>query len=232
MRGDQKAMAGAGVLTLLFHMTPGLNLLGLPFIYLSTHAHELFHAAAAVLTGGSAHYIKVFANGSGVTPVTGGFLPVIASAGYVGSALLGGALIYFGRTAQGARAALAWMCAILAVSLVFWVRGDLVGVLSALFWIALLAYVVRYWRSAAVILAAQFVGLQLCLYGLQAFFVLLRITAYTGLHNDAKLMERATLLPAVFWATAWALFSIVMMGLTLRRAWREPAPRGKNVLFE
>src|SRR6185436_20527163 len=55
--------------------------------------HELSHAAAAVLTGGSVEEVQVVAGEGGMCVTRGGSPIVIWQAGYLGSVLWGGALL-------------------------------------------------------------------------------------------------------------------------------------------
>ena len=88
LRKDQSILLIAGVLSLAIWLLPLLRPILLPLQYYNTHVHELAHALATVLTGGAVEYVSVFANGGGVTLSAGGFGPLIASAGYVGSAIV------------------------------------------------------------------------------------------------------------------------------------------------
>ncbi len=56
--------------------------------------HELGHALAAVLTGGQVISIQIFPDEGGLTTTRGGWPFVILSAGYLGSLLFGGVLLY------------------------------------------------------------------------------------------------------------------------------------------
>jgi len=105
LRADQSSLLGATALALALQWVPILRPLSLPFIYLNTHLHELMHAIATVLTGGMAGRIEVYADGSGVTLSAGGFMPIIASAGYMGSMLAGTGLLMASRTPESARKA-------------------------------------------------------------------------------------------------------------------------------
>jgi len=58
--------------------------------------HEIFHALASLATGGGLPRIEVLSHSSGVTTLSGGFPPLVFSAGYLGTALLGGLLLAAG----------------------------------------------------------------------------------------------------------------------------------------
>lgn len=193
----------------------------LPLVYLNTHIHELCHALAALATGGEAMRIEVFSNGSGVTPVLGGWLTVVASAGYVGSALVGAGMIFFSRTQRAARVTLFLLATALTLSMLAYVRGDVVGIISGIFWSALLFVLAKVLKPGPVVFAAQFIGVTQCLNAGYSILTLLKLSTGAEIQSDATLMENATHLPAMLWAVVWAGLSLVLLVLTLRRAWRQ-----------
>jgi hypothetical protein len=144
MAGGKKlslnGMFGLAALAFLMWVIPVTQPLLIPLIYLNTHIHEFCHAIIALGTGGSVQYIKVFTNGSGVTPVSGGNLLLIASAGYVGSAISGGWLVACCRSEKNAKNALIGLGGMMVLSMIVFVRGDLVGLLSGAAWAAVLLW--------------------------------------------------------------------------------------------
>ncbi|HRI43644.1 MAG TPA: M50 family metallopeptidase [Fimbriimonadaceae bacterium] len=228
-RRDQRLLLWASAISFALLLLPLGRFILLPLTYLNTHIHELCHALAALGTGGQPLEIKVLANGSGTTPVTGGFLSVIASAGYIGSAVIGAALIFFGRTEHGARTALTALGVGLAVSMLLYVRGDTIGVISGLAWIAVLFACARFLSALHVEFAAQFVGIQQCLNATLSLWILLRISTIPEIQSDASIMQQATSVPAIIWALLWTLTSGALLFLTLRRSWREaPSKRPRS----
>jgi len=223
MRRDRKLLLGAATLALATWLVPFLKPIGLPLLYLNTHFHELFHALVAVGTGGVADHIAVYGDGSGETPVRGGLILLVAGAGYVGSAVLGGLLIYFSRSAEAARRVMGVLAACLLLSMLLWVRADLVGILSGIFWVCALALAARYLRGESAIIAGQFLGVQQAMNGLQSLLVLLNISAVGERQSDAGIMASRTGLPPIFWAILWVAVSIICVVAAIRKAWRSPA---------
>lgn len=221
LRADQSSLLGATALALALQWVPILRPLSLPFIYLNTHLHELMHAIATVLTGGMAGRIEVYADGSGVTLSAGGFMPIIASAGYMGSMLAGTGLLMASRTPEAARKAIGALVAVMAVGSLLWLRGDLVGLLTALAWLAALTVILKRADAGAVRWTGQFVGLLLVLASWDAFRVLFAVSQ-TGSHSDAMSMQMSTGIPAVFWAGFWALLSVAATIWGLIQAWKSP----------
>lgn len=224
MRPHQSALLLAAVVSLLGYFVPPVAAVLLPLRYLNTHLHELGHALAAIATGGSPQFIKVFGDGSGVTPVAGGFLPLVASAGYLGAAAAGAAIVYAMRSEVGARRALGITGFALAASMVLFVRGDGVGIVSGLAWAAALIAASRTLRGSALQFTAGLVGLQQGLNALRSLCELFQITTQSEIHSDAGLMQSSTLIPAVVWAALWGVCGLAVVGLTVRRAWGPPAP--------
>lgn len=208
---------------MILWLNPITSAFMLPLIYLNTHVHELGHALTAILTGGRVDYIHVYGNGSGVAPVAGGFLPLIAMAGYVGSSAVGGLLIAASHDAKQSQVALRILTGLLLLSLIAFVRGDGVGLLSIVLWITALFVVTRVksegWQRGV----SLFIGLQLALTSLHAFMVLWGANVANA-HSDAEIMERVSGIPAAMWSVTWLLISIAAIYLGLKQANRAKLP--------
>lgn len=66
----------------------------------------------------------------------------------------------------------------------------------------------------------QFLGATQCLASLEAFLTLMHVSM-RRIDSDAQNMANASGIPAIFWAVGWFWFSVALMGLTLRSAWRK-----------
>ncbi len=207
----------ASLATVVLWLIPGGHYLTLPLTYLNTIVHELCHAFAALLTGGTAHQIGVFAAGNGVTTTSGGNHLIIASAGYIGASIFGAGLIRSGQTAKSAKNMLVTLGAVIAIGLLVWIRGDIVGLAASVFWIGTLFVASRSLKGDWLIFAVQFLGLQQCLHSLQSVFVLMKINAVPGIENDALIASREFPLPPLLYATVWTLISVGLVGLALYR---------------
>jgi len=224
IKPHQTSLLIAGFATLAGFLIPLVRQVLLPVIYLNTHLHELSHALMAVATGARVEEILVHANGSGETPVAGGYILPIASAGYLGASVFGAAMIFFGRAEKSARATLITLACLLTFSMIAWVRGDGVGIASGFGWIAALAGMAFFLRGLPLVFCCQFLGLQQCLNSFQSLFVLVRISADTDMHSDAKILQTATLIPSVVWALGWSAFSLFLVYIALSKSW-QPAKR-------
>jgi hypothetical protein len=219
LRKDQTILLWASAASLAIWMIPGLRLLAAPLALLNTHYHELFHAIAALASGGSVSHIVVNKDFSGLAEIRGGFMPLVASAGYVGASLWGGILIWLGGSPQRARGGLMLAGALTAISLIAFVRGDWVGVLSGLFWSIVLLAGQAALKDEAAVFAVQFLGIQQALTSFLAFVALLNVSMGYG-HSDAKIMEQASGIPALIWAGAWMVLSAALVFLCLRSSWK------------
>lgn len=224
LRRDQKLLITAAVLTVGLWVVPFLRPLILPLVYFNTHIHELAHALAALATGGQVEYIHVYADGSGATPVRGGAILFVASAGYVGAAVVGGLMILGSRTEDSARRTLWTAFAFMLLSILLFVRFDTVGILSGILWTGALCLAARFLKKDAVILLTQFLGLSLALTSLQSVLILLNLTTNPGLHNDAKILQDATFIPGIVWALLWTAISVIAIWTSLKSAWKPARP--------
>lgn len=223
LRPHQGALLGAALAAFATTVVPVLHMAMLPVQYFNTHTHELCHALVGIATGGHVVDIHVFANGSGVTPIDGSIMTFTASAGYVGASLIGAAMILIGRTPEKARRVLFGLGAILALSLLLWVRGDIVGIGSGVLWAVALLWMGARLKGRWPLYIVQFLGVMQCLYSLNDLLILLNISSGTGLASDASLMQQYSHIPALFWALAWSGISVVLMVFALRSAWKAAA---------
>ncbi len=158
LRRDQSLLLGAAALAVMLWAIDPLRPLLLPLIYLNTHLHELCHGIMGVLTGARVDHIVVRADGSGYALMAGGSIIPMASAGYVGTAVLGGILMAVARKGENARLALATLAGSLGFGMVLWVRGDVIGVISGLFWVGLLWLLSRKLTADQATWSVQFFG--------------------------------------------------------------------------
>jgi hypothetical protein len=209
------------VASIILPFIPIVSGILLPFDFLNTHLHEMFHGIAAVLTGGSVDKILVFRNSEGVTTTFGGFLPLIYSAGYIGASLFGAFMV---RSSVNEKSARKWVqilgIAVLLVN-VLWVRGDIVGWPLGLFWgVFLLVLAVRL-QPSEILLVAQFLGVQQCINGFKSLRDLLLLTGAQAQNTDAAMLAKETGIPASGWAVLWTLlgvYGVVMAVIGLNRA--------------
>lgn len=89
---------GYSLLTMIFMNTVVVK----PMKLIAIFIHEMGHASAAWLTGGSVEKIEVYQNEGGVTNFRGGWRPAIIPAGYVGVSFWGGVFVALSGSKIGA----------------------------------------------------------------------------------------------------------------------------------
>jgi hypothetical protein len=183
--------------------------------------HELGHAVAALLTGGQVVSIQIFPDEGGVTLTRGGWPFVILSAGYLGSLLAGGVLLYLSshrRWGQGLMVALAML---IAVSTLLFFRNFFAvayGLLAA----AAMFFSAYRLPNTLNFYVAQFIAVASCLYAVLD----IRSDLFAGAHvesgvvNDAVALSQLTGIPSIIWAVLWMIISLVVLVFCLNLAAR------------
>ncbi len=177
--------------------------------------HELGHAAAALLTGGEVVSIQVFPDQGGLTTARGGLPFIILSAGYTGSVLAGGALLYLSSYRRWGRVLMAALAALIALSTLLFFR-NVFGIVYGLGIAGAMLFSASRLSEAVNYYVLRFVAVASCLYALldirSDLFVLQPADlSANGVITDAMALEHLTNIPALFWAIVWMVISIVML---------------------
>jgi hypothetical protein len=211
-------LIGLGLALLLLWRVPGLSWIAWPFRLFGTFVHELSHGLAALATGGQFQRFVVNPDLSGLAWSAGGVRWIVASAGYVGSAVFGALLILAGRLLP-ARSVLGLLGLAFALLCAFYVRNAFGAVTGLGFAAALLlaaVYLRGLWAEALLLVLA----LQLLLDGFQSVIDLVFLSARGDVHTDAATLAGLTGLPAPAWAVLWGLFSAGVAVAALRMTYR------------
>jgi hypothetical protein len=183
--------------------------------------HELSHAVAALLTGGQVVGIQIFPEEGGVTFTRGGWPFIILSAGYPGSLLAGGVLLYFSSYRRRVRALMTLLAVLIALSTLLFFR-NFFGVIYGL--LAAAALLFSAYRLPAVVnfYITRFIAIASCLYALLDIRsdLFTSTPAFSGAVNDAVALSRLTGIPALIWAVVWLVISLAMTVFFLSRAAR------------
>jgi len=196
-----------GAVSILLWHTPVLY----PFKVLTVFFHELGHGAAALLTGGEITALRINPDESGLATTRGGWAPAVASAGYVGSSLIGGLLLYLAASPRWHRLTLALVGAVLLAATLLYVRNWFAlfyGLAAGGLFLFLGLY--RYGRRSAAagwLLAA--VGVTSSLYAVYDLADLLPWGP--ARETDAVLLARHTGVPALVWTVVWACVSLFIL---------------------
>lgn len=213
-RSETTGLWLAAAVSLAISLTPWADAALYPFRLFTTWIHECGHALATVLVGGQVSWIVIEPDGSGLTAslIPDSRIPraIVASAGYLGAALIGCLLIAATRVQRRADALLGGVGAFMLLTLLLWIRNPF-G-----------AGVVLAWAAALLILARRGIGrIAQFLVGLLAIQVALnavydiRVLYLVDGSSDAATMARLFLLPAWVWATLWMGVAIAMLAGTL-----------------
>jgi hypothetical protein len=210
----------------------------LPVRWFVTLVHEAGHALAATILGGDVSSVTVNRHGGGLTtwsyrgevPTTTTVL--VASAGYLGAAVIGGVMLELAARLRRGRAAAAVLAVLVAAIGLAWVpwRFDVDGPMarvsgsssgdgrfSTIFWIVAALLLVglavqpseRLRRTTVVALATS-----LCLASIDDLRQVLDISSRGG-HSDAASAAAVTPLSSWLWAALWLLGGLAACGAGL-----------------
>ncbi|KAH9961050.1 peptidase M50B-like-domain-containing protein [Russula dissimulans] len=152
------------IIGILWHV-PYLNFIIYPFKLLTVGFHEMSHAFAGVLTCAHIHSIELDPDEGGATRMSGGVAWITLPAGYLGSSLIGAALIACGFDTNASKVA-SLVLAVFFIFTLWWARRNLLtwvlllgmSGLILLFWFLKGGDVLRY--------LVLFIGVMSCLYAL------------------------------------------------------------------
>ena len=216
---DLWILIGLALLSVVLARLPLLSLLVYPFKLFNTFIHEMSHALAALLTGGQVERFEIYHDGSGVALVRGGWTWIVASAGYLGSALVGGALLLLTARGVAPRTVLMALGVILAIMCLLFVRnffGIVTGLLLVAALIAAATKLEPRWSGGLLL----FLTVQMCLKALDSLWDLLRISSsLRGRATDAQIMQQITGVPGLIWALLWSAVALLILWQSVRMAY-------------
>lgn len=177
--------------------------------------HELGHAVAALLTGGQVVGIQVFSNQGGLAITRGGWRLAVLSAGYLGSVLAGGLLLYVSSYRRWGCELMVGLAVLMAASTLLFFRNAFAIVYGVLAAGAMLFSAFRLPDEANYYIL-RFVAMASCLYALldirsDLFAARPAELAGLGVVNDATALAQLTGLPALAWAVGWMALSVCML---------------------
>ncbi len=182
-----------------------------PFRILVVLFHELGHAAVAVLTGGEVLEIGLGSNEGGHCLTRGGWRFLILNGGYLGSLVVGVALLMLSRTRKASRGLVASLGLVLVLATLWLVRppisfGFLYGILTGLAVLVLGLKApgsVNWWFL-------RLVGIFSVLYALLDIRDDVFRTAGQGV-SDATMLAELTHVPAMVWGGAWIVAGLGLL---------------------
>lgn len=179
--------------------------------------HELSHAAAALLTGGSVVEIQIDSRIGGLALTQGGWPFIIVSSGYLGSMLFGGAILLLALRERFVPALAAAIGVLMLLVTVLFVRNSFGLIFGLLFGVALLA-AARWLAVRHLALLMQYLGAMSCLYALVD--VKEDLLTFEDRLTDASILAVMTGIPAIVWGVLWSAISLAVFFLVLRAALR------------
>jgi N-acetylneuraminic acid mutarotase len=181
--------------------------------------HEIFHALAALATGGGVNTIEVISHRTGLTSLYGGVPAIVYSAGYAGTAFFGAVLLGSTYRWPVKRSLYLGIGVLLLANTLLFVRnpfGWMYGLVAGLFFITL--FFVEFPFSAYVM---DLIGV-LCVvdvfYDITGFYL-----AYS--RNDAAILSRIVGLPYYVVLSIWTVAAAVMVGAAVAVTWNNLTPQ-------
>jgi hypothetical protein len=214
------AFLATGIVILLLWRVPYANAIVYPLRLLGTFVHELAHGLTALATGGEFRRFTVSPDLSGLAWSAGGWRWLVASAGYVGSAVFGGFVVWLVTRGVPSRVLLMVGGVLLGLLCVLFVRNGF-GVMTGLGLAAALFMAGLWLREAWADGVLTVVALQLILDAFNSLAFLVRVSASDAtVRTDALNMADATGIPSTVWAVVWMLVSAAVLALVLRLSFR------------
>jgi hypothetical protein len=223
----------------------------LPLRWLVTLVHEAGHALVATLVGGRVASVTMNEHGGGLTfwSYTGEVptwrLVLVSSAGYVGTAVVGGVMLELATRVRRGRVAVLVLAALVVAIGLAWVpwntepeglaaqvsgssSGD--GRFTTIFCVVAVAVLLglaaapwdRLRRTAVLALATI-----LCFASIDDLRTVLDVSSRGG-HSDAAIAADATVLSSWMWSVIWLLFGAAACGLGLWAALSDDSGPGSG----
>ncbi|MES2952723.1 MAG: M50 family metallopeptidase [Pseudomonadota bacterium] len=187
-----------------------------PLTLLATYAHEMGHGVTALLTGSEFDHLVLHADGSGMAVWRGNpgrfATALIAAGGLVGPTFAGIGLLLVSRKPRYARAVLATVSALLALSVVLWSRNAF-GVVFLIAVAATLGIAAKTLPDAAASFLLHFIAATLCLSWFNHLGYLFSAQAVingVAMPSDSSVIAQALWLPYWFWGGVVAALSFVV----------------------
>lgn len=182
-----------------------------PFKLFVTVVHEACHALMSRLTGGNVAQINLGADTSGVTLSMGGIRWLVASAGYLGTAVFGGLLVWWGRKPEESRFILQSIGTVILAITIFYAGGSIFGFVSMLL---IGVGILMVSRKASQMSCHMFLLLLAVITTLSSVLDIqtLFFASLANIeHSDARTMESLTGVPAIIWSILWGVVAVCIL---------------------
>ena len=185
----------------------------IPLKILVVFLHELSHAMTAVFTGGDIISISVSPAQGGEAWTRGGSRFLTLSAGYLGSLLIGLALLWVALRTNLDRYVMVGLGIILLVITALYMRDLFAISFGAIGGIALLV-AARFLPIDVNDLILRVIGLTSMIY--VPYDIFSDTIARSALQSDARMLAEEFGGPTIMWGGMWLIMSLVLIGFTLR----------------
>jgi hypothetical protein len=201
-----------GIGTVFFWHSPVLA----PIKIFVVFVHETGHALAAVCTGGRVVSMVVTPWESGYVEYVGGLPVVVASAGYIGSALFGGVLLLLAGRPGRAATTFTGLAVLFGLGTLWFVRNPF-GIVFGLGTAAVCGILVwkRFPGAHYLLDVLAVMSTLYALYDLSDFLLI-------GAVTDAVILAQITRLPAFLWALLWSVVALLVVVIAGRRTLTRP----------
>lgn len=216
---DKRLLRAILVIVILLNAPVGKYVL-YPFMIFSTWIHESMHGMAALSVGGKILWLNIYPNGSGLayTAFSGGIFQRswIASAGYQGTAIIGGIMLMFRRSNFSARVGSCGIGLAMLLTCIFFVRNTFGLFILVIMGVAL---VLAGWRLPPFWVGELYALLAAttCLNAITSIQVLFFVkeAAIGGVvrSSDATTMQGITKISSYVWASAWMALAFWMTAM-------------------
>mmetsp|Transcript_8944 Transcript_8944/g.20556 ORF Transcript_8944/g.20556 Transcript_8944/m.20556 type:complete len:291 (+) Transcript_8944:286-1158(+) len=211
---DRRLLRSMLAIVILMNVPVGQYVL-YPLLLFATWIHESFHGIAALLIGGDIISLNVYKDGSGLCltsfPVSNFNRCWVASAGYQGTAVVGGVLLMFRRSNISARIGTCGAGLLMLLTCILYVRNPfgLASLVIMGFLLLILGWKLPpFWVGELFALLAS----TTCLNAITSIRVLFFVSeAQIGgvvRSSDAVTMQEVTAIHAHVWAGIWLLLSL------------------------
>ncbi|GAA5883786.1 hypothetical protein JCM16303_002370 [Sporobolomyces ruberrimus] len=205
-----------------------------PWKMLTVGFHEFSHAAAGLCTGAKIKSISLDANEGGCTMMSKGVGWITLPAGYLGSSLIGAALIFCGFDIVASKVA-SIVVGVAFLMTLWWARKDWLTILTIVFAVGV---IVAFWfiaHGAALRFYILFVGVMSALYSL--FDICDDLIFRKVNESDASVFAKRYGGSSQCWGVIWVIISFalaacgIIAGLAVfKDSFSEQAQRGKEFL--
>lgn len=196
-------------LVFAFWQTPALT----PLKILVVFFHEAAHAFAAIATGGKVTDFMITRSQGGHVWALGGNRFVILTAGYLGSLLIGLALLVAATRTKADRWVMAGVGAVMLLISILYIRTGFALSFSITVGVLMLLSA-RYFTHAMNDMALRVIGLSSMIY--VPYDIFSDTIARSGLRSDARMLASEFGGTTMMWGLLWLLISLVMILGTLR----------------